>query len=154
VGNPSVVAVVLQPPLHRWVVLRDQGGEATDAFAAGPVDEFGQQLGAQPAALPLVDDGDGNFGGFRVLRVPDVAGDAQAPAVDGIEGRQRLVIVVVDLGEVAQLGSGQLGSARQEPQPAGFDTQAAEAVGEQGRVTAPNWPYQHLRRIAQRHPPR
>src|SRR5215470_10385157 len=69
-------AGVAQHPGHHRVVLGDQRGEPADAFATGPAGQPGYQLGAQPAALPVIDDGDGDFGGVRVAGVPDVAGDA------------------------------------------------------------------------------
>jgi len=89
---------------HGRVVGRDQRGEAADAFGAGAAGQLGQQLGAEPAALPVVDDGEGDLGGVRVARVADVTSDADA-APGGVGQRaERFVVMVVDVGEVAQLG--------------------------------------------------
>src|SRR5262249_60101680 len=93
---------------HRGVVIGDQSGEAVDAFGSGAAGQPGQQLGAQSAALPVVDDGDGDLGGVRVVGVPDVAGDAHAVPAGLIQSAERLVVVVVDIGGVAQLRRGQL----------------------------------------------
>jgi hypothetical protein len=61
---------------HRLVVGRDECVESADAFLAGTVGEPGQQFCAESAALPVIDDGDGNLGGVRVFGVRDIAGDA------------------------------------------------------------------------------
>jgi hypothetical protein len=53
--------------------------------------------------LPVIDDGDGDFGALGIVDIPDVASDAMAPTMDGIHCAERLVVVVVDPGEVAQL---------------------------------------------------
>ena len=75
-----------------------------DALLAGSFGQPGQQFGAQAAALPAVDDGDGDLGGVRVLAVPDVPGDAHAAPAGVVKRAERLVVAVVDVGEVAQLG--------------------------------------------------
>ena len=49
-------------------------------------------------------DGDGDLGGVRVLAVPDVPGDAHAAPAGVVKRTERLVVAVVDVGEVAQLG--------------------------------------------------
>jgi len=51
-----------QQPGHGRVVGRDQRGETADAFGAGAAGQLGQQFGAEPAALPVVDDGEGDLG--------------------------------------------------------------------------------------------
>lgn len=48
--------------------------------------------------MPVVDDGDGDLGGLRVIGVPDVAGDAHAAPAGLIQRTERLVVVVVDVG--------------------------------------------------------
>ena len=64
--------------------------------------QLGQQLGAQQrpcqssAMVTAISAASGS-------RVPDVAGDAHAVPVGAAEGADRLVVVVVDLGEEAQL---------------------------------------------------
>ena len=73
-----------------------------DTRLAGPVGQPGQKLSAQSAALPVVGDGDGDLGGPRVVSIPDVTGDAHATPLGGAERADRLVVVVVHVGEVAQ----------------------------------------------------
>jgi hypothetical protein len=58
-------------------------------------------------ALIVVDDGDGDLSGLRVLGVPDVAGNARAAPAGVVQRAERLMVVVVDVGEVAQLRAGQ-----------------------------------------------
>jgi hypothetical protein len=83
---------------------RDQRGEAADAFGAGTLRQLSHQFGAEAPPLPVVDDGDRDFGGPRVVGVPDVARDTDTTPVGVIQRAERLVVVVVDIGEVAQLG--------------------------------------------------
>src|SRR6266516_618087 len=135
---------VPQQRCNRRIVGGGQGGEAVDAFAAGTACQLSQQLGAQSPALPVVDDGDGDLGGLWVFSVADVAGDAHAAPVGVVQRAERLVIVVVDLGEVAQLRGGQFFLSCQEPHLAGSGTEPCEAVGQQRRVSALDLPYQHL----------
>jgi hypothetical protein len=99
-----LAAEVPQQPGRGRVVGCDRGGEAADALLAGPVGQPGQQFGAQAAALPVVDDGDGDLGRVRVVAVPDVPGDAHAAPAGVVQRAERLVVVVVHIGEVAQLG--------------------------------------------------
>jgi hypothetical protein len=81
-------------------------GEAADACRAGTLRQLSHQFGAEPPALPVIDDGDRDLGGLRVVGVPDVAGDADTAPAGMIKRAERLmvVVVVVDVGEVAQLG--------------------------------------------------
>jgi hypothetical protein len=61
-----------------------------------------------------------------------------------IHRAERLMIVMVDVGEVAQLRRGQFPLRRQEPHPAGSGTQPGEAVGQKRGIGALDLPYQHL----------
>src|SRR6185437_6907939 len=70
---------------------------------AGPVGQPDQKLGAQSAALPVVGDGDRDLGGLRVVSIPDITGDTHAAPLGGAERADRLVVVVVHVGQVAQL---------------------------------------------------
>ena len=60
-------------------------------------------MNAYPSAVPVVGDRDGNIGGPRIGWVPDIAGNAHAAPVAAIQRAERFVIVVIQLGEVAQL---------------------------------------------------
>jgi len=94
---------VAQQSGHRRIAGRDQRGGAADAFGAGTLRQLSHQFGAEPPALPVVDDGNRDFGGLRVVGVADVAGDADTASVGVVQCAERLVVVVVDVGEVAQL---------------------------------------------------
>jgi len=74
----TVRAHLAEQARHRRVVLCHQRGEPADARGAGAPGQPSEQFGAQPPALPVVDDGDGDLGGLRVGGVADVAGDADA----------------------------------------------------------------------------
>jgi hypothetical protein len=69
--------------------------------------------------MPLVDDSDRNLGGLRVFGVPDLAGDAHAAPVGVVQCAERLAVMVIDVGEVAQLRRGQFLLCCQEPHLAG-----------------------------------
>ena len=62
---------------------------------------------AQAPALPLVDHGDRGLGGGAVVE-PDEARDPHPVTGGRVEGDQRLVIVMVDVGEVVELGRREL----------------------------------------------
>jgi hypothetical protein len=51
--------------------------------------------------LPCIHDGDGNLGGLRVFRGPDIPGNAHATPIGGIHGAERIMVVMVKLGKVA-----------------------------------------------------
>ncbi len=136
------VADISQQSGDAHIVGRNKRRETANAFSAGTISQPIQQFGAESAALPVVNDDDGNFGGFRIAGLTDVASDAQAAPVDLVQRAKRLVVVVVDLSEVAQLRREQLGFAGQEAQPAGFGTQPSEAVGQERSVAGLNLPYQ------------
>jgi hypothetical protein len=100
---------------YRHIVGRDQCGEAADTLLEGTLRQLSHQFGTESATLPLVYDGDGYFGGLRVYGGPDITSDAHAAPVGTIHRAERLMVVMVDLGEVAQLCRGQFGLCRQEP---------------------------------------
>ena len=94
---------VSQQSGHRYVFGRDQRGEPVDALLAGAIRQPGQQFAAQTPPLPVIDDRDGDVGGVRVIGIPDEPGDAHPAPVAGIQGAERLVVVMVEVGKVAQL---------------------------------------------------
>ena len=73
----------------------------------GTVGEPAHQGLADSAALPGFEDREGDLGAVAALGVPNVAGDADASSALGIDRQERLVIVMIDLGQVAQLGGAQ-----------------------------------------------
>jgi hypothetical protein len=128
---------------HARVVVRNQCGEVAYAFLTGTINKPFQELDAQSPALPVIDDGDGDFGALWVLGVPDEASDAKAATVDRIQGAERLVVVVVDRGQVTHLGRSQVPFPPEESQLARFTAQAGETVSQQRRVPALNLSNQH-----------
>jgi hypothetical protein len=73
---------------------------------------------ADSTALPLVHDLEGDLRGRLVLRVADEPGDAHGLTTQPGHRDERLVVVVVDVGEVAQLGTGQAPLRDEEPRQA------------------------------------
>jgi hypothetical protein len=63
------------------------------------------------------------------------------------------VIVVVDVGQVAQFRRGQRVLDDEEPQPSRLRAQPVEDVGQQGGVRALDLPDAHLRAVAQQRQP-
>jgi len=91
-------------------------------------------VAADAAAVPFVHDHHCHLGN-RGARLADVASHPD-PAPGAVERGDRLVVVVVGLGETAQVGRGQPALATQEAQPAALAAQPFEAVHEQRLVRA------------------
>jgi hypothetical protein len=53
--------------------------------------------------LPVIDDGDCDLSRLRVVGIADIEGDAHAAATGPVHRAERLMVVVVDVGKVAQL---------------------------------------------------
>ena len=96
----------LQQPTHGPVVGQHERGELGDAFVPGAFGQPLQQHPANPTSLPGLEDRHSNLRAVGPFAIADVAGDADALAASLIDREQRLVIPVVDFGEVAQLGGG------------------------------------------------
>jgi hypothetical protein len=79
--------------------------------------------------VQVVADGDGGLGCLRVLLQPHEAGH-RADAVIGIDGHDRVVVVAVDLGQVAQLRRRQVRLRAQEAALDALLGQAAHALRE------------------------
>jgi len=139
---------VLQQPDHGGIAGRHQGGEVTDTFLAGAIGKPAQQLGSESSALPVIDDGDGDFCSLGVFGVPDVASDSESTTISRVERTKRLVVVVVDLGEVTQLRGGQIRFAGQKSQLTRLIAEAGEAVGQQWCVPGLDLSYEYGRTIA------
>lgn len=148
----QLAAELVQDLDHRVVVGIDQRAEPADALLGRAVHDAVQQLGAQPPALPLVDDRDGDLGELGVIGVTDVTGHPDPPPVTRVQGPDRLVVVVVHAGEVPQLPLGEVGLGREEAEPPGLVAQPLEAVGQQGRVGAVDLVDVHLGAVPQHHP--
>jgi hypothetical protein len=99
--------------------------------------------------LPVIDDGDRDLSRLRVVGIPDVAGDAHAVPAGLVQRAERLMVVVVDVGEVAQLRRRQFFLHAQEPHLPRCGAEPGEAVGEQRSVRAADLPDQHRRPVPQ-----
>jgi hypothetical protein len=84
-----------------------------------------------------------------VFGIPDKACNAHTPAVRLIQRTKRFVVMVVDIGEVAQLSRGQVVLRPQESQLTRSRAQPVKPVGQKRRVVAPDLPDQHRRPIPQ-----
>ena len=133
-GDPNPDGALLQHRDDCLVVRRNQRREMADAFLPRPVSQPAQQLGTKSALLPRVNDGDRHLGALGVVSAPDVASDAQAPAISGVERAKSLMVVMVDLGEVAQLSRRQARLAGKETQLARLQAQAGETLCQQRRI--------------------
>ena len=77
--------------------------EAPHALLARALGEQLAERRAEPAALPVVDHRDRGLGDGRLARGGRTARRRRRSPPSGVEGDQRLVVGVVDLGQVAQL---------------------------------------------------
>lgn len=96
--NDRCVAELAQQVEHRRVAGEHRRGKALDTFLARPSGERVKQRCADTAVLPRVNDRDSGFGIARVLGRADKAGHADAISGALIDGDERLVGAVVDLG--------------------------------------------------------
>jgi hypothetical protein len=83
----------------------------------------------------------------------DEARDSDAATADRIERRERLVVVMVDLGEVAQLRVAQLRKRREEAAIARLRAQAREARDQERLVGRLNGAHQDPGAVAQHQSP-
>lgn len=97
---------VRQEPSHRPIVRQHQGCELSDALVSGALRQAAQQRFANAAALPGFKYRDRDLRRVAAFALPDVASDTDALIAGRIDGQQRLMIVVVDFGQIAKLGRG------------------------------------------------
>src|SRR5581483_4020593 len=76
----------------------------------------------------VIDDRDRQLRAGRIVLGADVAGHADTLTRTGVDGDQRLVVMVVDLGEVAKLGLGEATMRGQEPPVTRLVAQTLEAI--------------------------
>jgi hypothetical protein len=87
------------PGAYRVVIVTDVRDEAVNSTRASAVDQLAHQPAADPAALPLVVDLDRDLRRAGVARKRDVASDADDLTGVGRDRGERLVMVMVDVGE-------------------------------------------------------
>ena len=93
----------MQQPEHRRVAVIDQRGKSPDALLQRAVEQLPEQHGAKAPSLPVIDHGDRHFGGLVVVDRSDEARNTHATTIRGTQRDERLVIVMVDVCEIAQL---------------------------------------------------
>ncbi len=111
-----------------------------------------EQRRAQPAALRVVGDRHRRLGEAAILAVAHEAGHADPAPVGGVERDQRLVVVVVDLGQVRELGVGEPGLRREEPAIARLGAQALERLRQRAAVLGHHRPHERRGPVAQLDP--
>src|SRR5215469_7634150 len=146
-GDEHAARVAHEPGRYE-VVGRDHGGKPVDALGASAFAQQRQEPGAKPASLPFVDHRDRDFSGAGFLGIPDVPGHADSAPV-GAECADRLVIVVVDARQEAELRLGQAVLVAQEARPAGPHAQPGEPLGEQLGILAADLSYHHRGPVAE-----
>ena len=135
----------LEDHLDQGRVLRQhRGAEASDALFARASGQILQQCGAKPAALPIVGHRDGDLGHRRVIARAHEARHAEAVARVGVDRQQRLVIVVIDLGQVFQLRPAQPRHRGQEAAVARLGAEALKSFQQALAVLRPYRAHEHL----------
>ena len=86
---------------HLCVGCEHQRGECRDAGLASAIADHLEEQRADPAPLPVVDHSEGHFGDSWPEWVANVAHDADPFAGFLVECNDRLVVVVIDVGEIA-----------------------------------------------------
>jgi hypothetical protein len=86
--------------------------------------------------LPVVNHGDSNLRDHGALRAAHVAGNSDPFAGLFVEGDERLVVVVVHIGQITHRFLVELGRWRQESAIAGLGAQPLEATQQQFLVGA------------------
>jgi len=92
-----------QQPEHRRIAVVDQRGESPDALLQRALEQLAEQHGAKAPSLPVIDHGDRHFGGLVVVDRSDEARNTHATTIPGTQRDDSLVIVMVDVGEIAHL---------------------------------------------------
>ena len=127
------------------VVGEDHGEEVGHAFLPGPGREPGEECLAEPLAAPMIGDHDRHLGLAVPVRMgADVPRHPDQVTFVGVDCRQRLVMVVIDLGQVGEVGFAQSHHRSEEPLETGLGAQPFETGGELLLVGRPDRPDQHL----------
>src|SRR5438128_5759853 len=101
------VAERAQQVAHGLVGLQHETREARDALLPCPRGEATQQQRPQSAPLPVIGHRHGGLRLVGVLAGTHVTGHPEAVAARGLDGDERLVVVMIDLGQVRQLRGGE-----------------------------------------------
>src|ERR1019366_316874 len=104
---------------------------------------------AESLPLPIVDNRDGDLGHVGTLWVADVPRYPDPFSGLLVEGGERLVVVMVDLGQIAHHRLAQFGPRGKEPSIAGLGAQAREAAQQQLLVRSVTLAQANARTVAQ-----
>ncbi len=143
------LAEVLEQREHVVVEREQPRLEALDAVLARPVGEAPEQLAADAPVLPLVDHRDRRLGDLRRVAQPHVARDADALARHRVARADRLVVDVVDLGEVREVALAQAPLGAEEAAVARLVAELLPAREEELLVRGLHRPDQHGGAVAQ-----
>jgi hypothetical protein len=128
---------------------QDRRDEALDALLPRAGHQGVEQRRRHAAALPVVDDDDRGLGLTRAGA--DEARDADALAGVGVQGHERLVVAVVDAGEVLQVAPAQPRDRREEPPEARLGAEALEPLGERVAILGLDGADRDLRSVPELH---
>jgi len=134
---------------HVAILGEQQGGEADDALGPSAFGEQVEQRRADAAPLPLVDHGDGRLGRVRAVGAADEARDADAVAGNRVDRGERLVVVVVDVGQVGHDIVRELRHRRQEALVARLRAEPLKAGQQQLAVVRAHRAHEHPGAVAQ-----
>ena len=135
-----------------WSFDREQQrGEPRDTLVAGPLGEQVGEGDAEAATLPLVDHRHRGLGAGAVVEANE-AGDPDAVPGLRVEGDQRLVIVVVDVGEVFELRRRELVDRGHEPLVARLLAESPERLDDRVAILGADRANHHLRPVPEGEP--
>jgi hypothetical protein len=152
--DPARRRDVLDQGAHPGVRAEQLAAEVRDAALRGGGAQPEEQQLAEPAAVQLVDDRDRGLGGGRRVGQPDEARHAEtdglAVAVAALGDRaEREVMLLIDLGEVAQLVQGQRLLRAEEPRVARRRRQPLEPGEQELLVRGRDEPQPHHGAVAE-----
>src|SRR5436305_14972446 len=101
-------------------------------------------------SLPLIADGDGHVGDLRDEWVANEPRDPDAGLPRRVDRNERFVPVVVNVGEVRDLGLGQRRLRPEEPHPPRSLTETSEALAQASCVRRPDRPDEHRLEVVHR----
>jgi hypothetical protein len=131
VGDPHVRIEVPEHVHHRLVGGEHERGEALDPFLTGTRAQGLEQEGPQPPSLPVIDHGHGDLGGVGTAGVAHVARHSKPLAVCLVGRDDRLVVVVIDLGQIAHHVRAELPGRHQEAPVARLRAEPLKAAQQQ-----------------------
>jgi hypothetical protein len=112
--------------------------------------ELREQCGAEPAALPVVGDGRSDLGHVWLAWHLDVADDRDPLLGGGIDGDDRLMMLVVDIDEEVQLPPGKSRFGGCEAEVTRLVGQSSHGGGKAFAIASLEWAHDDDATIAER----